>query len=317
MNLIKNDPSIEDSHGLINPASYDLNLLVVLHALIRSRNLTHASNDLCTSLAATSRALGRLRRLFDDPLLIRHNRTFGLTPLAEALTSKVEAFLVNVDNIFTSNPAPPERFTIVLPDHVGLSLTPSLSGFLRQISPKTLFLPLFNMLDAMDKLEQGQIDLAVGVIEDAPPGFFCRALPPVRSLCVGRKGHEAADRQLQFSELNRYLSIRIDSTFGVGLNDLQDGLEALRIKGGEVLTLPDIHTAARFAEDSDALLVLPNSAAQFLVSRYDLLAFQPKGSLPPPYRVSLIWHERWNRQSLHAGVRSIVASHLLKDFTPT
>ncbi|MCW0021351.1 LysR family transcriptional regulator [Rhizobium sp. BT-226] len=314
MSSADNMPRIEDGDSSINPSSYDLNLLVVLHALLRSRNITHASHTLRVSLPATSRALGRLRQMFDDPLLVRRSRSFDLTPLAETLTSKVEAFLVNVDKIFGNRLPAPERFTIVMPDHLGLSLTGSLTAFLRETSPATMFLPLFNLGNVMGQLEQGQVDLAVGVVDDAPPGFYCRALPPVPSLCVGRKGHEAVRQQVPFSQFNRYLSIRIGSAFNTGFDEIQDGLEALRAKGGEVLTVPDIHTAVRFVEDTDALLVLPSSTAQLLAARYDVDVFEPPGESPAPsYQVSLIWHERWNRRSLHAGVRSVIASHILGD----
>lgn len=304
----------EDREEAVRPSSYDLNLLVVLDILLRSRNVTHASQTLRASLPATSRALSKLRKLFNDPLLVRSSRSFDLTPLAETLTPKVEAFLVNVDKIFGSTLPSPEKFAVVMPDHLGLSLNGRLTAFLRETSPTTVFLPFFNLDGAMRQLEQGQVDLAVGVVDDAPPGFYRRALPPVPTLCLGRKGHEAARQQIPFSEFKRFPSIRICSTFTTGFDEVRDGLEQLRVNGGEVLTVPDIYTAAHFVEDTDALLVLPTSTARLLARNYNLETFQPWGETPDPfYQVSLIWHERWNRRSLHAGVRSVIASHILAD----
>ncbi|CUX65818.1 putative HTH-type transcriptional regulator SyrM [Agrobacterium tumefaciens str. Kerr 14] len=306
-------PFIRDEDPSISPSSYDLNLLVVLHALLRSRNITHASDSLRVSPPATSRALGRLRELFRDELLVRRSRTFGLTPLAESLTSKVGAFLANVDKIFDTELPAPERFTVFLPDHLGLSLAGRLTAFLREASPATMFLPLFSASDVLSQLEQGQIDLAVGVVNDAPPGFFCRALPPIPPTCIGHRGHEAGQKTTGFSQLNRYLSIRIGTGFSLGFDEIEDGLDPLRPKGGEVLTVPDIHTAARLVEDTDALLVLPKPTAQQLAARFEVEEIALSGGdLPPPYRVSLIWHERWNRRSLHAGVRSVIASHVVE-----
>ena len=54
----------------------DLNLLPVLDALLRHRNATRAGDEVGLSQPAMSRALGRLRALLDDPLLIR-----GLGPV--------------------------------------------------------------------------------------------------------------------------------------------------------------------------------------------------------------------------------------------
>ncbi|MEL4383222.1 LysR family transcriptional regulator, partial [Shewanella algae] len=49
----------------------DLNLLPVLDALLRHRNATRAGHEVGLSQPAMSRALGRLRDLLDDPLLVR------------------------------------------------------------------------------------------------------------------------------------------------------------------------------------------------------------------------------------------------------
>ena len=48
----------------------DLNLLVVLEALLDERNVTRAAHRLGMSQPAASRALGRLRALFSDALLV-------------------------------------------------------------------------------------------------------------------------------------------------------------------------------------------------------------------------------------------------------
>ena len=61
----------------------DLNLLVVLGALLEERNLTHAGERISMSQPAMSAALARLRKHFDDELLVREGRGYVLTPLAE------------------------------------------------------------------------------------------------------------------------------------------------------------------------------------------------------------------------------------------
>ena len=109
------------------------------------------------------------------------------------------------------------------------------------------------------------------------------------------------------------MSIRVGPSYNTGFGELHDGLEAIRPSGTETLTVPDIHTAARLVQDTDAILVLPVPSARYLASRYRLETFVPKKGAPPPnYQVALIWHERWHRSSIHAGVRSIIAAHVLE-----
>ena len=55
----------------VNLAALDLNLLPPLEALLRRRNVTRAAAEVGLSQPAMSRALARLRKIFDDPLLVR------------------------------------------------------------------------------------------------------------------------------------------------------------------------------------------------------------------------------------------------------
>lgn len=50
----------------------DLNLLVAFDALMEERSVTRAASRLSLSQPGMSNTLARLRRLFDDPLLVRH-----------------------------------------------------------------------------------------------------------------------------------------------------------------------------------------------------------------------------------------------------
>ena len=69
----------------------DANLLLSPHALLEERNLTHAGERMTMSQPAMSGALTRLRKHFDDELLVRVGRGFELTPFAELLRPEVDA----------------------------------------------------------------------------------------------------------------------------------------------------------------------------------------------------------------------------------
>ncbi len=55
----------------------DMNLLVIFEALMFEKNLTRVAEKLFMGQPAVSAALGRLRDLFDDPLLLRNGRGHG------------------------------------------------------------------------------------------------------------------------------------------------------------------------------------------------------------------------------------------------
>ncbi|MGI9825346.1 LysR family transcriptional regulator [Agromyces sp. Marseille-Q5079] len=70
--------------------SIDLNLLVPLQALLEERGVSRAADRLFMSQPALSAALARLRRHFNDELLIRSGNTYVLSPLGTELLTEVQ-----------------------------------------------------------------------------------------------------------------------------------------------------------------------------------------------------------------------------------
>jgi len=68
----------------------DLNLLLPLKVLLEEGNVTRAGQRLELSQPAMSAALARLRRRFDDELLVRTGRDYELTPYARDLLPDVQ-----------------------------------------------------------------------------------------------------------------------------------------------------------------------------------------------------------------------------------
>lgn len=77
----------------MNLRNIDLNLLVALDALLAERSVSRAGRRLGLTQPAMSGSLARLRRIFDDPLLVRVGRDLTLTPQAERLIEPVREIL--------------------------------------------------------------------------------------------------------------------------------------------------------------------------------------------------------------------------------
>ena len=73
----------------------DLNLLIVLDALLDERSVTRAAVRLGYTQPTISGMLARLRDLFGDPLFVRTQRGILPTPRAEALASPLKQFLAD------------------------------------------------------------------------------------------------------------------------------------------------------------------------------------------------------------------------------
>jgi DNA-binding transcriptional LysR family regulator len=93
------------------PRGIDANMLLALHALLEERNLTRAGSRVMVTQPAMTGALTRLRRHFDDELLIRVGREYELTPMAEKLRPLVAEAVSAAELVFGGTPAFDPRTT--------------------------------------------------------------------------------------------------------------------------------------------------------------------------------------------------------------
>ncbi|MGV1033824.1 MAG: LysR family transcriptional regulator [Microbacteriaceae bacterium] len=108
---------------MVDLRSVDVNLIVVLDAILSEKNLTRAGELAGMTPPAVSGALARLRQQYDDPLLVRVGRGFELTPRAEELIPQVREAMVEInrtlDMMPTFDPATSTRtFLIAASDYV-------------------------------------------------------------------------------------------------------------------------------------------------------------------------------------------------------
>jgi DNA-binding transcriptional LysR family regulator len=121
-------------------AQLNLNLLVVLDALLAERNVTRAGKRIGLSQPATSAALAQLRRFFDNELLIRNGRGYELTPVALGLADSVRQVIAMVERTISGregfDPAAADReFSIAVSDYVLMTLVPALLPAVARVAP--------------------------------------------------------------------------------------------------------------------------------------------------------------------------------------
>ncbi len=106
----------------------DLNLLHSLDSLLREQNVTRAAAAVSVSQSVMSSALARLRRHFDDELLVRRDNKYALTPLARQLRPAVTDALQAVDRVVSSrvefDPGMDSQVTVLCSELVAAMLLP-------------------------------------------------------------------------------------------------------------------------------------------------------------------------------------------------
>ncbi|GAA2326697.1 LysR family transcriptional regulator [Streptomyces kunmingensis] len=182
----------------MNLRNIDLNLLVALDALLTERNVSRAGRRLGLSQPAASSALARLRKLFQDPLLVRRGREFTLTTEAERLAQPVREILSLVERTIANRPEFDPRtdtrmFRISASDYATLILLSPFMQYAAAEAPGVTIHVIPRSSDPRQLLRTGEADLVIEPRELlGDTSFPSQGLFSDRWLCAVDAAHPAA-----------------------------------------------------------------------------------------------------------------------------
>src|SRR5258708_2020527 len=193
----------------MNWGAFDLNLLIVFDAVMQERSVTRAGQRIGLSQPAMSYALGRLRHMLKDELFIRAPEGMVPTPRAEALAHPLRNALSEMQLALEPaafDPAAADRrFALAVNNYAAVVLAPPLVTAASAAAPSVrLDLRPSGTLDIVDRLDRGELDLALGSMGNAGERFVLATLLEDPFVMVMRRGHPAGRRKLSakaFAEL--------------------------------------------------------------------------------------------------------------------
>ncbi|QFG22414.1 LysR family transcriptional regulator [Actinomadura sp. WMMB 499] len=289
---------------------FDLNLLVVLDALLREKNVTLAARRLHLSQPGVSTALSRLRKMLDDPLLVRQGRYLALTPRAEALIEPVREILATIEqNILQPPQFDPERdtrtFSVLSSDYVGIAL---LRPLLTRINDQAARVRIdMTAIPAgwLDQVKRDEVDLAI-VPDRMVTGDDVETLSNVpviedRFVAVVWKDHPvAAEGRLTASDLGRWPYLAYAPPQGTSL--VEDGLDELGITRSIEATGSNFASLAFLLPDTMMIAFLPERLATRVAPAAHVVTVQHDFPLRPLTQ-SAFWHQRRDRDGGHVWLR--------------
>lgn len=165
----------------MNVQRLDLNLLLVLDALLTECNITQASKRLSLSPSAVSGALGRLRDALGDELLTPVGRRMVLTPWGESLRRPVRDCLLQIQATFETRPSfdpgtAKRHFRLMMSDYVATVIGGALLARLEAEAPGVTVEFLENGEEPWEIMARGEIDFLI------LPKSFVRAEHPAEVL---------------------------------------------------------------------------------------------------------------------------------------
>ncbi|MEM7271683.1 MAG: LysR substrate-binding domain-containing protein [Actinomycetota bacterium] len=259
--------------NVIQLRDVDLNLLVVLDALLREQSVTRAANRLDLTPSAVSHALKRLRELFDDELLLRDGRRMKPTVRAEALAESLPRLLHQVTR--TIEPPAPFRpatsgrtFRLAAPDFIA-PLVPRLLRDIHAEAPGIRVELAPYTATSVQDLVDGRYDALVG--SDSVRSEALRAVPlgTWPWAVYARAGHPAFD-DWSVAAWSAYPHLQVRPSLADGRRPTETRTAELGIDRVIQAVVPHFSMAAPVLAQTDLLLALPSVAIGDTAEAYGL-----------------------------------------------
>lgn len=300
---------------MLGSVHFDLNMLVTLGLLLRTKSVTRTAQHLGVSQPSVSRSLAQLRALLDDPLLVRTAGGMELTRRAEELGPSLQDWLTTTAGLL----APPRfdpaaldrRFRIASTDFgVAAVVAPTLPHIARAAPGAAIdILPLAG--DMIARLTAGDIDLLISGLDPDPSLTYDRFLFTETFSCVVNRGHLLAghppDRPLPITDFLAWPHISFVVSDS-GFDRIHDRMGDLAGQRRVIARLPYFQAAPHLIQESDAIMTLPTRAAQAISRSHDLACFAAPERIGT-FGYRLLWNERSRRDPAIAWLCDLFATH--------
>lgn len=286
----------------------DLNLLKAFDALMDERSVTKAAARLALTQPAVSGTLNRLRDLIGDPLFVRSQR--GVVPTARALelVAPVKQILASIEAVLRPVDFEPGEaaFTVSVAatDYALRAVVMPFITALRPLAPGIKVAVVQAGTGAIhQRMERGQLDMALLTPELTPPDLHSQALFDERYVCVLREDHPVAGKRKLSLDRFCELDHGIVSLDGGGFSGATD--EALKRLGRErrvVVSVPSFVMLLDLVRSSDLVALVPK---RLLKEPTGLRVLEPPLDVPG-FTKLLAWHARTHEDVGQRWVRDLL-----------
>lgn len=294
----------------------DLNLLVVMDALLSDPNVTNVARRLKVTQPAVSLSLGKLRTLFSDELFVRAPTGMRPTPFAkqlrEPIRRAIEIIEIEVLQGRQFEPATTRQvFRISLSDAGESAVLPTLLGRLSAEAPtaaiQCLAFPPGRLAASM---ENGEVDVALGYFPDlATASFFRQGLYRDEVVCLVRNEHPLIKDSLSIEQFLQ-CAHAIVSHEGRGQDLFEKLMRDLGLERRIQVRLAHLVSVPMLIATSNLIAVVPRAVAAPYANIPELKILPPPMRIPP-LEIKLYWHRRAHRDPPVVWLRKVVAECFL------
>ncbi|MFJ5536518.1 LysR family transcriptional regulator [Vreelandella titanicae] len=293
-------------------ANIDLNLLVVFDLLYQEQNTQRVALRLGITQPAVSHALKRLRHLLEDELFERTSQGLQPTPRASRMHPGIADALARMNDTLNLcddfNPAKSERtFHINMTDIGEIVFLPRLLQHLSRHAPGvSLNTVRSHHNDLKNGMEEGEIDLAVGLIPQLGAGFYQQRLFVQRYVCLMREHHPLAAEVFSL-EAFRTAHHAVVVARGTGHGIIEEQLAHAGVVRPVRLTLPHFAAVPYIVSSSDLVVTVTDKLAEATRARFGL-AIREHPLTFPEIPINLFWHRRFHQDPGNRWLRGLMFS---------
>ena len=291
----------------------DLNLLVTLDALLDERNVTHTAERLGLTQPAVSAQLARLRRIFDDPLLIPADTGRGMIASARALAllEPLHVALKDLESVVHRRPefdpfVDTRQFVIAASDNATSTLGMSLLERLSVVAGTGVRVAFVHgrQAEIAAQLESGEVDLLIGSERMVPPTMRARKLLDETFVMAQRKSHPRGARRLTLDMYCKLRHVLVSTSGGSFFGFVDEQLQLLGRSRDVAVSVQAFTVVPDLLRRSDYVCTMPARLAARYADWLDAFA------LPfdvPGFSLSAAWHPRNHADPAIAWLRSTLA----------
>ncbi len=300
------------SHMRVESSQIELRLLRTFLVLMQERSVSKAAARLNLSQPTMSHALARLRRLFNDPLLLN---TYGaMTPTARGseIRDEVEELVGRFDQLLVSSdafdPATSRmRLSIMAPEFVSdLIAAPLMQRLEQQAAGIEVEFIAADPAKAQEFLEQGVVDFRLGWWPDPAPSLRHKLLWTEKLLCIARIGHPKWSNPARATEYFEAHHVRVKR---LGQSFSMMTIDAAAARAGRKIHVSgwvqNASTMVEVVSRTDLVGTLSERLAGSLAK--PSLQMSPMPIDVPDLKVVLYWHERTHRHPAHRWFRNLLS----------
>lgn len=278
---------------------------------LQESNVTRAAKRAGVTQSAMSQTLGRLRRQFDDPILVKSGRSMEPSPFGLRIKARLHHAVSELEAVVSDRPnydpaSATNRFVIATVDYLALLMTPALRRLLAEEAPNVAL--AIHALDAeaiTSRLAEGLVHLYVGVRGQTERALTTHTLHRDELRVVMGRNHPLASASLTLETYASAAHVHVSPRRETA-SIVDRGLAAVGRSRTVAVEVPYFALVPGLLLASELIATVPGRIAAHFAHAYGLVV------RPPPlefagFEVCMAWHPTFATDPAQLWLREAVA----------